>query len=665
MAYASPPTDNSRDMDAIYVRAVDQAYMRSEERRRMKAERVKKNWRFLNGQQDWAHKVEGQSTIFLPDVPVFVEQVGGVIERRLTEYDKWFSVDTSGGHPLLDTESTRGLMRHLMDRLYEKGDAPDTALAIETVFGDAFKMGIVEGDITLKVYAIDDERLNYRLETSGASPDGPHDLLNSPEDAINFSEKAQYRRVGQVVDKVVSRTARLVVEPVPYEDYFPDMSGARLFTIHAVTQHISELYGNPDFDPEVVASLAKGAEDATARLVKDARDGETSLGPDPWMVRVLEYWGDVIDPTNGKLLLKNILMTVCGGKLLRRPTPNPFWHGRRPFISSSLLRKPVSSYSVAILDRAIDVAEAQNDLYSLMTDDAFSSVWGVRQYFPDMIENAPDAAKGVRWGFTGMMKQGVPSDASFLKRVDVGGSLNQFQGAEMMLRRLESSVKNALLVNDILVGQLPARQVKATEIVEANQASDSLFDSISVRVERTVIKPCLELVWMTMLQFMDDFQLPEIVQVLGVQRSQILTALTPQERFVLLANAVKFTVSGLRESGQRIKRFQRVFTMMNFVMQYPALAQVWDRKYSPSRTIDELVMASGLDPTRIERRVEENEPALDLALLAGIADQLGSKPAAINAPTGTDIQAGMAEPNPMGSQGGTIPSAAQPPVPVQ
>jgi len=530
-------------------------------------------------------------------------------------------------------------------------------------------MGIVEGDITLKVYAVDDERCSYRLETDPSNTGEPHNLLANPEEALTMVEKAQYRRIGQVVDKVISRTSRLVVEVVPFEDFFPDMSGARMFTIHAVTQHISELYGNPDYDPEMVASLAKGAEDATARLVKDARDGETSLGPDPWMVRVLEYWGDVPDPTSGKLLKKNVLMTVCCGKLLRRSTPNPFWHGRRPFISAPLLRTPTSAHSRAILDRAIDVGEAQNDLYSLMTDDAFAAVWGVRQYFPDIIENADDAAKGVRWGFTAKMKQGVPTDAKFLTRVDTGGNLSEFQGAEMMLRRLEASVKAALLVNDIMVGQLPPRQVKATEIVEATQASDTLFDSIAVRVERTVIKPSLELVWMTMLQFLDDFQLPEIVQILGAQRAQILGALTPQERFVLLANAVKFSVSGLRESGQRVKRFQRVFTMMNTIFQYPALTQVWDRKYSPSRTVDELVMSSGLDPTRIERRAEENEPALDINLLRGVAEGLnqpgGSKPAGVNAPTGNDVEAGMATPNPTGDQGATITGAAMPPVPVE
>lgn len=663
MAYEStvPPSGelpkDSEEYKAKVVRAIDQAYQRSEERRRTTLDRIRKNWRFCNGEQDWSHKVEGQSTIFLPDVPVFVEQIGGVIERRLTEFDKWFGVEAPGGHPLLDSESVRGLMRYSMDRLFEPGDGPDSALSIETVFGDAFKIGVVEGEITLKVYAVEDERTSFRLaESTPSSVDLMADPTKATSDAV---EKAQYRRIGQVVDRITSRTSRLVVEAIPFEDYFPDMSGARLYTIHEVTQHISELYGNPDFDRDAIDSLAKGAEDATSRIAKDARSGETSLGPDPWMVRVREYWGDLVCPDTGRILERNIFATTCGSVLLRPPTPNPFWHGRRPFVSAPLLRTPKSQHHRALLDRAVDVGEAQNDLYSLMTDDAFSSVWGVRQYWPDLIENADQAAKGIRWGFTATMKSGVPTDAVFLKRVDVGGQLHQFQGAEMMLRRLEGSVKQALLVNDLLVGQLPPRQVKATEVVEASQASDTMFDNIATRMERTIIKPTLELFWLTLLQYLDDFTLPEIVQILGTQRAGIYQSLTPQERFVLIASAVKFSVSGLREGNQRIKRFQRIFTMLNTVLQNPALAQVWDRKFSPMRTVDELVLSSGLDPTRIERRPEENEPALDINLLRS-ALQKGSQPAAVNAPTAGDVESEFAEPNPLGDQGTTAGSMEVP-----
>lgn len=643
------------------VQIVTYGRFRSHNARLERRMKNRNNWNFAHGNQDWSHKKKGQATVFLPDLPIFIEQVATVVEKQLTEFSDWFTIDSVGGLPIVDPKQLQAILAHLLDRLWQPGDQPETALPIQTVIGDAIKMAIIESIAVFKVYGVDDERPIYRLEAS--EPPGPAEMRIG--DAIGEDnqarDKVHYRRIQKTVAIAWARSFKLAVELVPYEDHYPDPSPSNLFDIHEVTHHISDLASNPDYDPEIINQLRGAATELEEQLDKRRRENQPIRIMDPWLVRVQEYWGDLVDMKTGQIIEKNIFCTVCNGKLLRPPTKNPFWHQKRPFVKVPLMRTPLSPTHDAMVDRAIGPARAQNEVFSLMVDAGLSAVWGVRQYHPDMIENSADFAKGIAPGSVAVMKRGRDPSQTFMKRLDDAPNL---QHADLMLQRLGGAVQQAMSVNDIRAGQLPPRQVKATEIVETQESSNNLFENLSSHFERNGIVPLLELCWLTTWQYLDDFTQPELVQILGPYRAQMLAALDPAERFVLLANNVKFKAEGLRKMAHNVRQFQKITTVINTIFAFPALAMIWDAKYSPIRIVEQLVKSVGIDPLMIERRpgAETIDPHLDPSLMMGTPQNQAMAAALQPTEAGTGVaqqvlasdEGKMAPPNPTGERGGQV-----------
>src|SRR5262249_24114557 len=158
---------------------------------------------------------------------------------------------------------------------------------------------------------------------------------------------------------------------------------------------LAHLRANPDYDEAIIDELANSRGDSAAGLTmpeyeKRRRSDQDDPG-DSVSTRIRETWGDVVDYRDGKVLLQNTLCTTTtAGRFPREPVKTPLWHGRRPFVSCPLLRVPLSAVHKAIADHAVPVARAMNELDNLMLDGAISSVWGIRQFKPDLLQNAEE-----------------------------------------------------------------------------------------------------------------------------------------------------------------------------------------------------------------------------------------------------------------------------------
>jgi hypothetical protein len=264
-----------------------------------------------------------------------------------------------------------------------------------TLLADAIIIGLLESEITLKVYGVDAERPIYMLES--ADPSHPVGMVSGDEsDLLNPAPPRTYERMRFEIRRAMLRTFRLGIDLIPYEDAFPDPSPLNAFFIHRTTRHILDLRNNPDYDPDVIAGITGSAVESAAELEKQRRSGNYSISQarDPNQVDVLEYWGDIHDPTTGELLERNTLCTIANGQMLREPVHNPFWHGYRPIVRAALQRTPLSPTHDAMIDRAIPVAKAENEIASLMVDGGTAAVWGVRQIRLDYLQNASAVTKG-------------------------------------------------------------------------------------------------------------------------------------------------------------------------------------------------------------------------------------------------------------------------------
>jgi len=551
------------------------------------------NWDAYAGEQDWSHKAEFQSRETTPGFPIAVEQIVGTFERALTDNDEWGSADAPGiGKPFLAPSMIWGLLVHYLQRLWTPGMRPETTYGVQAFVGDAVKRGILEGVVVAKVFPVLVRRREHRFKKppKGLAPGvyPAHDLAGERVEPVDVDE------------------VRLAIDLIPWEDYFRDPSPALSYEIHRTRRQLHELRANPEYDQGAVDKLYSRAADTVSQYEKRTRAGENYVAPDPYEVEVFEAWGDVIDDRTGERLFENHFWTWSNDTLLRSPTPNPYWHGRRPILAAPLIRVPGSVVHKALADHAVPVWRAANELVNLVLDAAMRGTWGVGQVRPDLMESPEEIADGIPQGYTAVLKPNVPQNQKFYERVDNGESSPVSLDA---LNRVESYVNEALATPDTKLGQLPPRQVKATEIVSAMQSSGSLFESLAARFEDTFLEPLFELCWQLILQYADDFVQAEFVQILGPRLTLQLDGLRPRERWALVHHA-KFKVRGLRGVASKERTFNKLMTVWQLLSTNPQFADLFGRSKDYTKLFDQTLTASGIDPESVALEEEpEGAPA--------------------------------------------------------
>jgi hypothetical protein len=572
--------------------AISRRYQtRAETAQRPRRQKNDENWQAYRGEQDFSHKAEFQSRETTPSFPIAVDHIVGTFERALTDSDDWLLSENVGPFKgFLEPEVITGLTKYYGERLYQPGNHAETGYGIQTLVGDSVKRGIMEPRVVLKVYPVLVRRRFVRLKK--VEPD------------IEQGALPAYELVGKELEHVEEDSLRIAVDVVPWDDYLRDPSPACRYEIHRTRRQLHELLANPEYDQAVVKTLIGQANDSM-RKTRDLSDGERATSPDPYEVDVYEAWGDVIDEQSGEVLHSNVFWAWCNDQVLREPTPNPFWDGTSPFITSHLIRTPGSNESKALADHAVPMWRATNELVNLLLDGAYRAAWGVGQVRPDLMESPEEIADGMPQGYVAVLKPNVPQGQKFYERVDNGEAP---QLSLEQLNRLEGYINEALATPDTKLGQLPDRATKATEIVQAMQSSGSLYESFAARYEDTVLEPLFEKMWKLILQYTDSFVEDELVAILGLTNTIRLEQMTPAERFAM-CHKVRFRVRGLRGLAARERTFNKSMILVNLLNSNQQFADHFGQFYSYEKLWETLIRGSGNDPKMLELDdEEETEP---------------------------------------------------------
>lgn len=577
--------------EAAIASAVDQYRRLSYQGRWTRLSKNKENWDFFHGRQDWSHKMKHQSKDFMPDFPMAIERIALTFAQPFAETEDWFDVINVGlGASAFDPVTIRKWLQFYLNRLYLPGDYTDLARSFALVMSDAAKMASLEAVVTFKVYAVRCNRFQYMLESGNP-----------------VSDTSDYSQLDVTVQQVEVPTLRLAIDVIPWEDFYPDPTGANLYDIHEKSTSLAALRENPDYNQDVVDTLVndRGGSSVGGTMPeyeKRRRSDQDDPGDNAiYSPRIREVWGDIVDLRDGKRLLppNRLLTMTTGGKFLRDPVPNPFWHGRRPFVRSPLLRVPLSETHKAIADHAVPVARAMNELDNLMLDGAIAEVWGIRQVDPSIVENSEEMEDGIPQGYTAVLKPGTEAGKKFLEKVVEGGIPQQ---AMEMQRQKSAQFQTATALPETAQGNLPPRQVKATELAQVAGASQGFFGGLAAFLEKSAIVPVIELSWLTLWQYVDDFLEPELVQIIGPERALVLQSMPAAERFVMMAQAVRFDVKGLRQLAQSQEMFARLTTFLQSLGVNPALLMAFDSKYDLVPYLDDMMKAMRLDPARYEKK---------------------------------------------------------------
>lgn len=581
---------DSREANAYLVKITGEYMAEARSAKISREKRNKVNLSAYHGEQDYSSKAEGQSQEFLPKTQMAVEQTSAFFKKAMIGTGDYFEVKYGGRvKRLFSGDEVRSLVKTLVE---DKVDFP-------TVVQNGIKVALLQSLLILKVYpkfsTINEFAVEYGdQEVAGTFADGSVGTM--PQKVANLVRKDR-------------EEFSIAVDLINPSDYFPDPSGEGLYEIHEVERDISYVLDLAHQGVYDLSEVEQAIAESTSQMQKKSADARAK-GQNPTKdaavrkkIVLREVWGTIL-AEDGRVLHENIVMTIANDKyVIRQPTANPAWHGKSPFVKTPLMSVPFSVWHKALYDSAVSLNFALNELFNLILDGGISEVWGVKQVRLDDLENPEQISGGVRQGMTLAVKSTMPQGQKVLETVSAG-SVPQASLAVYNITDREHQA--ASLMNDLKLGMLPSKQVKATEVIEASQQSGVLFDSIAKMVERNVIAEVYDRSWALTLQYSDAIPLSDLTDLVGMKKALLFRQMQAAERFVALYQGATFHVSGLSATLSRVKDFQKIMALLQAAASNPILMKAFIAKYDPDKLIVEIVKTLNINPATIQNDEQEN-----------------------------------------------------------
>jgi hypothetical protein len=570
--------------DSDIINCLQNYRAESESAKAGRMEKNKLNFQAYHLEQDFSHKLKGQSKEFLPKVATAVEQNANIIQQGLLDIGAWFKVDAQEGIDPDVMKIKPSTIYRLLDRQLQKD-------GFVKKIGDAVKLGMLGGLIIAKV--------------SGK-------YVNKPR----FVAKKDMKngRIGDQLEKIDDKVWQLDIRLIRQEDFHIDPSGAGLYEMEddEVDLHVVKALAEGKdaiYDMAVVKQLA-GSMDNAGYDQKQKKANETgqnvSTGGFRKKVKITEIWGSLID-NNGDIIHENIVCTVANDRfVIQKPTPNPFWHQESPYVKASLLSVPHAVWPKAIMDAATALNFSANEIFNLLLDSSITSVHGIKQIRKDWLEDASQVANGVEQGSTLAVNASCPPGAKVLESVFTGSQPTE---AANMLSVVNQEAAAAMFTNEIRSGGADMKNTRATAIVENSQALTNMSTGMIKNLEGDensgLMTQILAKSWKVIAQNMDDMNSKEVEALLGKQLAESLMAMGKEEIFADTVQSCKFKAFGVSAVMNKIKEFTKLSAMLQTVFSNPALTEAFMSKYSIPKMLTEILNCLDIDTFKLE--ADENE----------------------------------------------------------
>jgi len=271
-----------------------------------------------------------------------------------------------------------------------------------------------------------------------------------------------------------------------------------------------------------------------------------------------------------------------------------------------MIRVPFSVWHKALFDHASSLNLALNELYNLMLDGGIGAVWGITQLRANMVDNPEALSGGIPQGMVIKVKDELPAGTKVMESC-VTSVVPQEEMA--MFGVTTSEFTSAALSNELSMGQLPSRPVKATEVVSLEQNQSATLDGITKDVENECVSTTLKKAWSCILQFADDLYSPDVMAAIGQPATVALLGMQPEERFALMGTLTQFDVFGMTAMLGKAREFQKQAAFLQLVMQNPLLLRAFIQKYSADKHLMTMMRSMNINPEDMEKSEEEKQNA--------------------------------------------------------
>lgn len=539
----------------------------------------RRNFECYNLRQDYSHKKRGQSKEFLDKQAKATEQLASFLQQGLMDLGDWFRIDLEDG---IVKEKVKIDPKHVEKLLVRQLDKND----FSTFFNDLLKLGLLGSLMIIKVGGKMVKKCEYKVKNDESDVTGTKKVLSKLEKDV----------------------WQLDLQLVRQEDFFPDPTGRKLYEVQRIEMDYHDLVklakDHPDdFDMVAIQNIQTSVDEE--QKTKKARETGQNVTYSQYRktVTIFECWGKLIERGTGEVLHDNCVSAIdLQGNLIRPPKPNPNWHQESPYVTSPILRVPLSVWHKAVMDATTLHNQSINEIYNLLVDGALMEIHGIKQLHSQWLENPNQVADGIPPGTTLLVNNSCPPGQRIMERVDTATITPEaVQIYGMVDRELQASA----LTNDTRMGNLPQRQVKATEIVSANQSLTGVMNGIVKTIEEKCVAALLDKSWQTMAQHMNDLDSDEVAAIVGDEAAKILKSMRPEEVFAETVLGHKYKVFGLSTTLNKIQDFRKITSLLQSIGNSPQMMQEFTRKYSMPKLLGEIVKSLDIDEDKIIASPEE------------------------------------------------------------
>jgi hypothetical protein len=547
--------------------------------RKKRMERNRRNIDSYHLRQDYSHKSKGQSKEFLARQQVATDQLVSFLTQGLIDLGLWFSVKSEKGvddQPVL----TDGEMEKIIKRQLEKND-------FYYKINDVLKVGTLESLMIAKMGGMVHPKAQF---------------------VTKVTEDGTDRQELQRIEKPVWDLTLDLVRP---QDYYPDPTGRGLYELQRIQMDKHELLEiarqNPEmYDIKAIEALNNNADETQKAEKSRETDQNQQFETSRNVVEIFWCYGTILSPNGNKVLHKDVVWAVTENAIIMKPQKNPWWHNKSPFIVAPISRVPFSVWHRALMDAPTVLNEALNEVYNLLLDGGMMAAFGIRQIRTDYLEDPSQVSGGIAPGITLRANSSMPPGGQVMEPVQVTNmGRESFEAFNITDREFQQSA----LTNDIRLGNLPERNVKATEIVASNQSLSGMFQGIAKGIEDRFLSPMVEMAWSNIAQNIHRVDFDELVSLFGKARAIEIRGLPAEEIYAKTAQGKKYKVFGLSGVINKINDFRKITTLLQTIGGVPELAEEFKKKYSFPKLMGEVIKSLDIDEDKFLADDEELQAA--------------------------------------------------------
>jgi hypothetical protein len=565
------------------IAAVIDSYLQVAKKAKVdRTDKTRDNFDAYHLKQDFDHKNEGQSQEYLSKQPNAVEQLTAFLKKGLLDQkDDWFSIENEGKDAPPEDAITPMEQFKLLRRQQEKAK-------FEIVVEDALKSGLLGSLMVTKV-------------------------LTRKEKVVVDIEVKELEDGSEVPVNILKEFTFLDYKNVRAEDWFPDPTGDNNHCIERIEMdwHVLRKLDkdNPGvFNSQVIADLMTGEEELQKHRKSRETDQNTTDSSNRRRVVLYEFWGNIINKTSGEIEHENCQAIITSDmQVVMSPRDNPNWHQKAPYVSSPIIRVPNSVWHKAIMDNVTVLGSAVNELFNLMLDNALMATHGIKQIREDWLEDPSEVEEGIYPGMTLSVNSLCPPNAKVLERVDT--STANSAEAHNMFNMVNNELNQAAITNELAMGNLPERQVKATEIVASSNSNSAMMNSLASTIEQDYLKALLEMSWLTQAQHQNDMSDSSVQVLLGKERAELIETKSHAQIFRETALGKKFKVFGLSNMINKVEDFRKLTALAQTIGGSELMLNEFMRTHSMGAFLTEIMKSLNIDPDKLKISPEEKAEA--------------------------------------------------------